>query len=65
MSLHQAHILRNNGVAELIIPFTNKLSEFIILLLKLNTNLLKSSPQKRMFLIYKHFGGTVKFCQIK
>ena len=37
MSLYQAHILLNNGVADLTIPFTNRLSEFIILLLKLNT----------------------------
>ena len=49
MSLHQAHILPNNGAAELTIPFTNKLSEFIILLLKLNTNLRKSSPKDGMF----------------
>ena len=41
MSLDQAHILLNNGVADLTIPFTNRLSEFRILLLKLNTNLHK------------------------
>ena len=49
MSIHQAHILLNNGVADLTIPFTNSLSEFIILLLKLNTNLRKSSPKDGMF----------------
>ena len=41
MSLHQAHVLLNNGVADLTIPFTNRLSKFIIQLLKLNTNLRK------------------------
>ena len=45
MSLHQAHILLNNGVADLTIPFTERLSEIIILLLKLKTNLRKSSPK--------------------
>ena len=49
MSLHQAHILLNNGVVNLTIPFTNRLSEFIILLLKLNTNLHKSSPKDGMY----------------
>ena len=43
MSQHQAHILLNNGVADLTVPLTNRLSEFIILLLKLNTNLRISS----------------------
>ena len=33
-SLHQTHILLNDCVADLTIPFTSKLSEFIILLLK-------------------------------
>ena len=51
MSLHQAHILLNNGVADLTIPFTNMLSEFIILLLKLNTKLRKSSPKDGNFKI--------------
>ena len=37
MSLHHVDILLNNGVADLAIPFTNRLSEFIILLFKLNT----------------------------
>ena len=49
MSLHQAHILLNNGVADLTIPYTNRLSEFIFLFLKLNTNLRKSSPKNGMF----------------
>ena len=49
MSLHQVQILLNNGVADLTIPFTNMLSELIILLLKLNTNLRKSSPKDGMF----------------
>ena len=49
MSLHQAHVLLNNGVADLTIPFTNRLSKFIIQLLKLNTNLRKSSPKNSMF----------------
>ena len=49
MSLHQGHILLNNGVADLTIPFTIRLSEIIILLLKLNTNLCKSSPKDGMF----------------
>ena len=49
MSPHQAHILLNNGVADLTIPFTNRLSEFIILLLKLNSNLRKSSLKDGMF----------------
>ena len=42
ISLHQAHILLNKDVVDLTIPFTNRLSEFIILLLKLSTNLRKS-----------------------
>ena len=42
MSLYQAHILLNSGVADLAISFTNtRLSEFKIVLLKLNTNLRK------------------------
>ena len=49
MSLHQAYILLNNSVADLTIPLNNKFSEFIILLLKLNTNLRKSSPKDGMF----------------
>ena len=42
-------MLLKDGVADLTIPFTNGLSEFIILLLKLNTNLRKSSPKDGMF----------------
>ena len=34
--MHHAHILLNNGVAELTIPLTNELSELIILFLKIN-----------------------------
>ena len=34
---HFTKPILNNGVADLTIPFTNRLSEFIILLLKLNT----------------------------
>ena len=49
MSLRQAHILLNKGVAELTMPFTIRLSEVIILLLTLNTNLRKSSPKDGMF----------------
>ena len=49
MSLHQVHILLKNGVADLTIQFTIRLSEFIILLLKLNTNLRKSSPKDGIF----------------
>ena len=49
MSLHQAHILLNNGVADHTIPFTNRLSEFILLLLKLNTYLLESLPKDGIF----------------
>ena len=49
MSLHQANTLRNNSVADLILPFTNRFSELIILLLKLNTNLRKISPKDGMF----------------
>ena len=48
MSLHHAHILLNKSVADLTIPINNKLSEFLIFLLKLNTNLRKSSPKDRM-----------------
>ena len=49
MSLHQAHILLHKSVADLTILLNNKLSEFISLLLKLNTNLRKSSPKDGMF----------------
>ena len=48
MSLHQTHILLNIAVADLTIPFTERLSEIIILLLKLKTNLRKSSPKDGM-----------------
>ena len=37
ISLHQAHILLNNSIADLTIPFTNRVSEFKIVLLKLST----------------------------
>ena len=36
--VHQAHIELNNGIVDVTIPFTNELSHFIILVLKLNTN---------------------------
>ena len=51
MSLHQAHILLNNRVAGLTIPFTNtcRMFEFIILLFKLNTILRKCSPKDGKF----------------
>ena len=49
MSVHQTYILLNNGVADLTISFTNRLSKFVFLLLKLNTNLRKSLPKDRMF----------------
>ena len=49
MSVHQTHILLHNGEADLTILFTNKLSEFKILLLKLNTNLRKSSSNDGIF----------------
>ena len=45
MSLHQPHILLDNGVADFTIPLTNKLSEFKILLLLLHTNVRNSSPK--------------------
>ena len=34
MSLHQAHILLNNYVADLTIPFINELFELIIIMIK-------------------------------
>ena len=49
MSFQQAHILLNSDVADLTIPFTNRLSEFIILFLKPNKNLRKSLPKDGMF----------------
>ena len=48
-SFHQAHILLKNGAGDLTISFTNRLSEVLILLLKLNTNLRKNSPKDGMF----------------
>ena len=45
MSFHWTYYLLNNGLANLTVPFTNRFSEFIILLLKLNPNLRKSSPK--------------------
>ena len=51
MSICLAHILLNKGVAELTIPLNIKLSKFIILLLKLNTNLCKSLPKDVLFSI--------------
>ena len=38
ISLHQAHIELNNGIVDVTMPFTNKLSDSIILVLKLNKN---------------------------
>ena len=49
MPLHQARILLNNVVADFTKPFTDRLSEFIILLLKQNTELRKSSPKINSF----------------
>ena len=37
ISLHQAHIELSNGIIDVTIPFTNELSDSIILVLKLNT----------------------------
>ena len=52
ISLHQTHILLNNGVADFGIPLTNKLSEFKILFLLLHTNVRNSSPKDaRMLLV--------------
>ena len=48
MALNHAHFLLKNVVADLTIPFTNKLSEFIILLLKLNINLRNGSTKVEM-----------------
>ena len=56
MSLHQPHILLNNSVAYFTIPFSNRVSEFVILLLKLNTNLRKSLPKDGMFKFANIFG---------
>ena len=50
MSIHQAYISLSKVVADIIIPLTIKLSEFIILLLKLNTNLRKSLQYYRFIL---------------
>ena len=47
--LHQAPYLTKYSVADLTIPFTNRLSEFIFLLVKLNTNSRKNSPKDGMF----------------
>ena len=60
MSLHQAHVLLNNGVADLTIPLINRLSEFIILLLTLNANLRKSSPKDGMFK-YRNISETLLY----
>ena len=49
ISLYLAHILLNNGVADFVIPHTNKLSDFIILFMKLTTNLRNSSPKYGLF----------------
>ena len=43
ISLHQAHIELNNGIVDVTIPFTNELSDSIILVLKLNTNFRNNS----------------------
>ena len=57
ISLHQTHILLNNCVGGPKIQFTNRLSEFIILLLKLNTNLRKSLPKDGIFKYTKISGA--------
>ena len=64
MSLHQAHILLNKGVADLTIPLNNKLSEFIILLLKLNTNLCKSLPKDGIFIFTNISEALLYLCKI-
>ena len=49
ISLHQTHILLNNGTGDLTIPFTNELQESWILLLKLYTNFRNNSSKDGMF----------------
>ena len=48
ISLHQAHIELNNGIVDVTIPFTNELSDLIILVLKLNTNFRNNSLKDGM-----------------
>ena len=49
ISLHQAHIELNNDIVDVTIPFTNELSDSIILVLKLNTNFRNNSLKDEMF----------------
>ena len=50
MSLHQAHIELNNSIVDVTKPFTNELSDSIILVLKLlNTNFRNNSLKDGMF----------------
>ena len=49
ISLHQAHIELNNDILDVTIPFTNELSDSIILVLKLNTNFRNNSLKDGMF----------------
>ena len=49
ISLHQAHIELSNGIVDVTIPFTNELSDSIILVLKLNTNVCNNLLKYVMF----------------
>ena len=49
ITLHQANIELNNGIVDVTIPFTNELSDSIILVLKLNTNFRNNSLKDGMF----------------
>ena len=46
ISLHQTHIELNNGIVDVTIPFSNELSDLIILVLKLNTKILRNNSLK-------------------
>ena len=48
-STMQAHIELNNDIVDVTIPFTNELSDSIILVLKLNTNFRNHSLKHGMF----------------
>ena len=60
MSLHQVHISLKNGVTDITISFTNKLSEFTIFFIKLNTNF-----EVHQNIECLDFGGSVIFGKIK
>ena len=63
MSLHQAHIELNTSNVDVTIPFTNQLSDSIILVLKLNTSFRNNSLKDGMIKFTKISEVLLYLCQ--